>query len=180
MSELRNAFSAEFNEFGLETRINWDVPRREFAENLKKLFDNIRQRRAAIPLPVTQSTGAAAALLAGIDCKGCDAICCTGGSQFVSLFPAEADRLGIKGTTDSHGQVPMPLPCRFLKKGKCSVYSERPARCRLYPVQTGGTGQGASGQETIVGLDSRCPESAGLALRVYLAAYDLARGAKGL
>jgi len=180
MSELRAAFSARFNEAGFETQIDWDVSRRDFAANLKKLFEAIRQRRAAIPLPVAATAGSAAALLAGIDRRGCEGICCISGSQFVSLFPSEAARLGVTGAPDSQGQIPMVLPCRFLKKGRCSVYSERPARCRLYPVQIGGTGEGPSGQETIVGLDSVCPESARLALRLFLAAYDLRYGAKGL
>ncbi len=180
MSELRSAFSPVFNEAGFETRIDWDVSRRDFAENLKKLFEDIRKRHAAIPLPVAASTGTAAALLAGIDCRGCDGVCCVRSSKFVSLFPTEAARLGVKGTPDSQGQVPMPLPCRFFKKGQCSVYADRPARCRLYPVQIAGTGQGPRGQETIVGLDSSCPESARLGLSLYMAAYDLSRGAKGL
>jgi len=180
MSELESAFSPVFNESGFETRINWDVSRRDFAENVKKLFEDIRKRHAAFPLPVAASTGVAASLLAGIDCKGCDGICCVGGSQFVSLFPSEALRLGVERAPDIQGQVPMPLPCRFFKNNKCSVYSERPARCRLFPVQIAGTGQGPRGQETIVGLDSMCPESLRLGLRLYMAAYDLRRGLKAL
>jgi Fe-S-cluster containining protein len=94
------------------------------------------------------------------------------------LSPPEALKLGIKGTSDGSGQVLLSLPCKFFKKGQCSIYSERPAACRFYPVQVGGTGKGSSPQDVIIGLDSYCPESLRLGLRVYLAAYDLAHAAK--
>jgi Fe-S-cluster containining protein len=180
MSELKKAFSPVFNETGFETRIDWEVSRRVFAENIKKLFEDLRKRHAAIPLPVTASIGAAACLLAGIDCKGCPGICCNQSGDYISLLPSEAAKLGVKGTPDNLGRIPLSLPCRFFKKGQCSVYSDRPGHCRLYPVQAGGSGRGAAGQETIIGLDSRCPESLRLGLRVYMVSYDLAHGVKNL
>jgi Fe-S-cluster containining protein len=180
MTEIRSAFSPMFNETGFEARLDWHVSRREFAENVKRLFEELRSHKAAFPLPVPASTGTAACLLAGIDCKGCPGLCCTRSSKHVSLFPSEAVRLGVKGTPDSQGQIPLPLPCQFLRKGQCSVYAERPAHCRLYPVQTGGSGQGTAGQEVIVGLDSYCPEALRLGLRVYMTSYDLAHGLKSL
>ena len=167
-----------FNETGFEARIDWNLSRREFAESLKRLFEDLRAHHAAIPLPVAADIGPAACLLAGIDCKGCTGLCCTRASKVVALSPSEASELGIKGTPDSQGQIPLPLPCRFLKKGRCSIYSERPAACRLYPIQAGGSGKGASGREVIIGLDSACPESLRLGLRFYLASYDLAHVTK--
>lgn len=180
MTELNRAFSPLFNEPGFEARIDWNVSRREFAENIKRLLEELRKNRAAIPLPVQGTTGLAASLLAGIDCKRCDGLCCTRGSQYISLFPSEAARLGIKGAPDDMGQVPMSLPCKFLRKGQCSVYADRPARCRFYPVQIGGSAKGAGGEGVFVGLDSSCPEALRLGLRVYMASYDLAHGMKDL
>ena len=117
MTEIRSAFSPLFNETGFEARLDWHVSRREFAENVKRLFEELRSHKAAFPLPVPASTGTAACLLAGIDCKGCPGVCCTRSSKHVSLFPSEAVRLGVKGTPDSQGQIPLPLPCQFLRKG---------------------------------------------------------------
>ncbi len=180
MSEIKGAFSPLFNEIGFEARIDWHVSRRDFSQNVKKLFEDLRQHRAAFPLPVAANTGSAACLLAGIDCKGCPGRCCTRSLKHVSLFPSEAAKLGIKGTPDSQGKIALTLPCKFFKKGQCSVYADRPAHCRLYPVQAGGSGQGASGQEVIVGLDSYCPEAFRLGLRVYMTSYDLAHGLNNL
>ena len=178
MSELKSTFSPLFNEMGFETRIDWNLSRREFAESLKRLFADLKKHGAAIPLPISADIGPITCLLAGIDCKSCTGICCTRTSQNVLLSPAEASKLGIKGAADSSAQILLPLPCKFFKKGQCSIYSERPAACRLYPVQAGGSGKGASGHDVIIGLDSHCPESLRLGLRVYLAAYDLAHAAK--
>jgi Fe-S-cluster containining protein len=178
MSELKRTFSPLFNETGFEARIDWNLSRREFAESLKRLFANLKKHGAAIPLPVNADIGPVTCLLAGIDCKGCAGICCTRTSQNVLLSPSEALKLDIKGTTDSSGQFLLSLPCKFFKKEQCSNYSERPAACRLYPVQAGGSGKGKTGQDVIIGLDSHCPESLRLGLRVYLAAYDLAHVAK--
>ena len=178
MSELKPVFSPLFNEAGFQARIDWNLSRREFAESIKRLFEDLKKHHAAIPLPITADIGPVTCLLAGIDCKGCAGNCCTRASQNVLLSPNEALRLGIKGTSDSSGQVLLSLPCKFFKKGQCSVYSERPAACRLYPVQAGGTGKRASPQDVIIGLDSYCPESLRLGLRVYLAAYDLAHATK--
>jgi Fe-S-cluster containining protein len=178
MSELKSTYSPLFKEKGFETRINWDLSRREFAESLKRLFADLKKHGAAIPLPVTADIGPVTCLLAGIDCKGCAGICCTRTAQSVFLSPDEAQKLGIKGAADGSGQVLLPLPCKFFKKGQCSIYAERPAACRLYPVQAGGSGREASGQKIIIGLDSHCPESLRLGLRVYLATYDLAHTVK--
>jgi Fe-S-cluster containining protein len=178
MSELKSTFSPLFNEAGFEARIDWNLSRREFAESLKRLFADLKKHHAAIPLPIAADIGPVTCLLAGIDCKGCAGICCTRTSQNVLLTPSEALKLGIKGTPDSGGQILLPLPCKFFKKGQCSIYSDRPAACRLYPIQAGGSRQGKSGQDVIIGLDSYCPESLRLGLRVYLAAYDLAHVAK--
>jgi len=178
MTELRSTFSPLFNEAGFETRIDWNLSRREFAESLKKLFEDLKEHHAAIPLQIAADIGPVTCLLAGIDCKGCPGLCCTRARKHVSLSPSEAVKLGIKETPGSQGQVPLPLPCKFLRKGQCSIYSDRPAACRLYPVQAGGSGKGAAGQDVIIGLDSYCPESLRLGLRVYLASYDLAHAAK--
>jgi len=177
MSELKPAFSPLFNETGFEARIDWNLSRREFAESLKKLFDDLKKRHAAIPLQIEADIGPVTCLLAGIDCKGCVGHCCTRSSKSVTLSPSEALRLNVSASPDSSGQIQMPLPCKFFKKGQCSVYSDRPAACRLYPVQAGGSG-GASGKDMIIGLDSYCTESLRLGLRVYLASYDLAHAAK--
>ena len=178
MPELKSTFSTVFNESGFEARIDWNLPRREFAESLKKLFADLQKNHAAIPLSITADIGAVTCLLASIDCKGCPGLCCTRASKHVLLSPDEASRLGIKQTIDSQGQPFLPLPCKFLRKAQCSIYSERPAACRFYPVQFGGSGQGASGSQVIIGLDSLCPESARVALRVYLTSYDLAHAGK--
>jgi Fe-S-cluster containining protein len=180
MSELKSAFSPLFNEIGFEARIDWHVSRRDFAQNVERLFEDLRQHHAAFPLPVAANNGSAACLLAGINCKGCPGLCCTRRAHHVALFPSEAIKLGLDVAPDSQGRLALALPCKFLKKGQCSVYADRPAHCRLYPVQTGGSGKGAFGQDVIVGLDSYCPESLRLGLRVYLTSYDLAHGLKNL
>jgi Fe-S-cluster containining protein len=178
MSELKDSFSPLFNETGFEARIDWQVSRREFAQNIKKLFEDLRQHRANYPLPVAANAGAAASLLAGIDCRDCPGLCCNRKVNHVSLLPSEAVKLGVTSAPGGTGQNLLALPCKFLKKGQCSVYADRPARCRLYPVQVGGSTGGTSGAGVFVGLDSYCPESMRLGLRVYLAAYDLAQGLK--
>ena len=174
MSELKSVFNPVFNEAGFEARIDWNLSRRDFAESLKKLFDELKKNRAAIPLPVTADIGPVTCLLAGIECKGCPGYCCTRVGQNVLLSSSEAIGLGMKKTDDGKGQTSLPLPCKFFKKGRCSIYLDRPAACRLYPIQAGGTGTGTKGQNVIIGLDSCCPESLRLGLRVYLSTYDLA------
>jgi Fe-S-cluster containining protein len=178
MSEIRESFSPLFNEAGFEARIDWNLSRREFAESLKRLFADLQRHHAAIPLPISADIGAVTCLLAGIDCKGCGGLCCTRASKHVSVSASEALSLGLKRAPDTQGQTPLALPCKFFKKGQCSIYASRPAACRLYPVQAGGSGKGASGPDVIIGLDSYCPESLRLGLRVYLASYDLAHAAK--
>jgi Fe-S-cluster containining protein len=178
MIELKKAFSPLFNEAGFEAKIQWDLSRREFAESIKKLFADLQKHQAAIPLPVIADIGAVTSLLAGIDCKGCTGLCCNRPSKYVSVSAEETVKLGLKPALDSQGRTTMSLPCRFFKKGHCSVYSDRPAHCRFYPVQFGGSGGGSSGEDVIIGLDSYCPESLRLGLRVYLTAYDLARPAQ--
>ncbi len=175
MTELKSTFSAAFNESGFEASIDWGLSRREFADSLKRLFSELQKNHAAIPLSIAADIGAVTCLLASIDCKGCTGLCCNRASKHVLLSPDEASRLGVKQTTDAKDPASLPLPCRFLKKAQCSIYSERPAACRFYPVQFGGSGQGASGTQVIIGLDSLCPESARVALRVYMTSYDLAR-----
>ncbi len=179
MTEIRDVFNKDFNEPGLETSIDWTLPRREFAANVKGLFEELKKRGAAFPLPLSASSGSAASVLAGVDCRRCDGLCCNRPSTYISVFPSEAVRLGVKGTPDSKGQMQLPLPCKFVKKGQCSNYSDRPARCRFYPVQIGGAA-GAQGNVTFIGLDSFCPESFRLGLRIYMASYDLAHGLKSL
>ncbi len=178
MPELKSTFSPVFKESGFEATINWGLSRRDFADSLKRLFEELRKNHAAIPLSIAAEIGAVTCLLASIDCKGCPGSCCNRASKQVLLSPDEAPRLGVKSTVDAQRQASLPLPCRFLKKGQCSIYSERPAACRIYPVQFGGSAQGASGSQVIIGLDSFCPESPRVALRVYLAAYDLAKVGK--
>lgn len=178
MNEIKSTFSPVFKESGFEATINWGLSRREFADSLKRLFAELQKNHAAIPLAIAADIGAVTCLLASIDCKGCPGLCCTRASKQVMLSPYEASRLGIKQASDAQGQSSLPLPCKFLKKAQCSIYSERPAACRFYPVQFGGSGQGASGSQVIIGLDSLCPESARVALRVYLTSYDLANAGK--
>ena len=174
---LERGFIPLFNETGFKTTIDWNLPRREFAENLKKLFADLEKHHAAIPLPLAADIGSMTCLLASIDCKGCPGHCCNRVSHNVLLSPEEAGRFGIKEKS-GEGQFLLPQPCKFFKKSQCSVYSDRPAACRLYPVQAGGSGPGNSGQQVIIGLDSHCPRSPRLGLRVYLVAYDLAHAAR--
>jgi|WetSurMetagenome_2_1015567.scaffolds.fasta_scaffold377162_1 hypothetical protein len=175
---LERGFIPLFNETGFKTRIDWNLSRREFTDSLKKLFADLEKHHAAIPLPLAADIGSMTCLLASIDCKGCPGMCCNRASHNVLLSPEEADRLGIKNKSGDTGQFVLPQPCKFLKKGQCSIYSDRPAACRLYPVQAGGSGPGSSGQQVIIGLDSHCPHSTPLGLRVYLVAYDLAHAAR--
>ena len=178
MSELNKAFSPVFNEAGFEARIDWDLSRGDFAKKVKELFEELKKRRAAIPTPVAADIGPVTCILAGVDCKGCAGLCCTRSSKQITLSASEAHKLGIKVSPDRQGQIMMPLPCKFFKKGQCSIYSDRPAACRLYPVQVGGSGNGASGRNIVIGLDSYCPESMRIGLRLYLATYDLAHVTK--
>ncbi len=177
MSELKPAFSPRFNERGYQTSIDWSLSRGEFARRLQHLFEQLKDKRAAIPLPVTAEIGPVTCLLASIDCKGCNGLCCVRGTRYITLSPEEADRLKIKAPRNESGNVPMPVPCKFLKNGQCSIYTERPAACRMYPVQVGGAGTDNS-EDVILGLDSSCPQALHLALRVFLATYDLAHSAK--
>jgi Fe-S-cluster containining protein len=174
MGEIKGVFSPVFNEVGFKTQIDWNLSRRDFTENLKKLFSDLKKLKAAIPLPVTFDIGPVTCLLAGVDCKGCPGFCCTRVGHKVLLSDQEARKFNTKNPHDNHETNMLPLPCKYFKKGQCSIYADRPAACRLYPIQAGGTGAGTTGQNIIIGLDSLCPVSSRLALRVYLATYDLA------
>ena len=181
MSELKSTFSPTFNEAGFEARIDWDVSRREFAQNVKKLFDDLKKNYAAFPLP----------------CRRDDGVYC---------LPSRRNRLQGMFRPLLHpgfqGGLPLPIrgcqarhqwDCRqprqdssgaavhIPQEGTGVRYMQTgPMPAELYPVQAGGERKGASGQQLIVGLDSFCPESWRLGQRLYMASYDLASGVKSL
>jgi len=72
-------------------------------------------------------------------CNTCAGHCCTGEGRFgftsIVIMPHEANnpafaRYVEKSETGDKLRLPMGETCRFLEKGRCSIYDSRPEACR--------------------------------------------------
>lgn len=58
--------------------------------------------------------------------------CCI--QTHIELSAEEIQKLHLNGNSALHGSELIAYPaCMFLKKRKCSIYKDRPYRCRLFP-----------------------------------------------
>ena len=159
--------------------INWELPREEFQAHVRSMIDLVVERQLVIALPIPMVPGILSAALMSlvcsqIDCGGCNAICCKENTKRLYIPPSEAERLSNKYGKDALevfcGVSYIPMPCAFLKHGKCSIYEDRPSSCVLYPFQPGATN---SNGDVILALDSRCPEARRVSMRVYTGLWEI-------
>lgn len=95
-------------------------------------------------------------------CDSCDAKCCDGarGSTFAPInledFETVSKNFPIAFTIGSLGYV-MPVVllsngsdfCKYIKNFKCTIYNERPAVCKVYPLSSAITNE--------IFIDTSCP-----------------------
>ena len=91
-----------------------------------------------VPLEVVRQVADIYADIPPVACKGlCVASCCPVGDL---MTPVEALRVTQKAGREPNGAAERDRrePCNMLSdEGKCTVYSVRPAICRLYGVDAG-------------------------------------------
>ena len=163
----------------LVAEIRWDADRPTFERGLKKFIKLARNEGKVIPLPVPLALETLVMPLAQVNCDGCDALCCKGGTQggAVQLAPGEhkalVEKYGDQGfiTAPPHGGILQP--CRFLKGRLCTIYAERPMGCMLFPMQPHGgvaTSRHATPMEAL-SVASSCPEGRRIAKAIYKSMY---------
>jgi Fe-S-cluster containining protein len=167
----------------MQFSLNFDLPEKEFREQIEEALQTARSTETVLPLPChipgTQLE-IEALILSQIDCKNCEALCCRSlkyaefGIPFLSAeYQALVDRVGIERLSKIDIKTVgackyMPTPCPFLEKGRCSIYDIRPMACIKYPL-----GPSGLNEDKTVGLDPLCPEARRITKRVYSAFQPL-------
>jgi Fe-S-cluster containining protein len=161
--------------------LKWDVDKAAFERQLRGFIKAARDNNKVIPLPVSMSLETLVMLLAQVNCAGCDAKCCREGTPggAIELAPGEykimIQKYGEQGFTTAPPNGGIIQPCRFLQRNQCTIYSERPMACMLFPMQLHGglaTSRGAPMVEAL-SVASSCPEGRRIAKAVYKATYML-------
>jgi len=156
--------------------VDWDLPFDVFQSRIRFIVNDALEKEKVIPLPVITARGMqfldeVTMLGSRIHCNGCTK-CCTDNpcGNPIECMPEEGDILVNKyGTTNFtryNGIWQIKVPCGFLDAdGKCVIYNERPSVCVLYPFQFGARDDEGN---TLLALDSDCPEARKAALEIYI------------
>lgn len=167
--------------------MDWGIPLPEFRNSVKQMIKSCRERNKVITLPLEINPGPQflyqmACLLEQVNCKKCDAVCCSKDLSMdqrgIYLVKSELDRLAKyhpRTRTDADGRTFITFPCKFLQKPgwpdgpRCGIYKDRPFPCIIFPVQPGGF---LDSKEAIA-ISSECPEGRRIALNLYLTAWHI-------
>lgn len=155
--------------------VDWDLPFDTFESRVKFIIDDAFQKGKVIPLPIIIAPGVEflnqlTLLISRVHCNGCVHCCVTNPcGNPIECMPAEGNILVRKYGQDNFmrrsSTWQIKTPCGFLdSNGKCTIYSERPAVCVMYPFQIGA---GDGDNNSLLALDSDCPEARGIALEIY-------------
>ena len=163
--------------------LDWELEFSAFKKSIRALIRESEKQGKVIPIPFTQraSFDTASIILSQIKCDKCDALCCRVAPNGEPLgitkdeYIAFADKfgesklksLGIKldGVVGS-----IPIPCPFLKSDMCTIYSDRPLVCILYPLDTGGTDDEGN---ILISVASHCPEARRIARDILISFYRM-------
>jgi len=164
----------------LESSIDWELPEKEFIDQIRDMILKSVREEAAITLPILlHGAGDLVETLSlinsQIDCNGCDARCCkyNPGNHPTAITLKEYEMIKRKfGHHDFNvegGFAHIPMPCPFLEDSRCTIYSDRPFMCYMFPFQPGGSVEGIGTKEVpAVSLSAACPEARRIAERVYM------------
>lgn len=161
--------------------VDWDLPYDTFQSRIKFIIDDALQKGKVIPIPIAVAHGLeflsqVTLLISQVHCNGCTKCCTTNLYEHpIECMPAEGNILTRKyGTTNFvryKGMWQLRVPCGFLDScGKCTIYSERPVVCVMYPFQIGAADNVG---DNLLALDSSCPEARNIALQIYLYRWNI-------
>ena len=161
--------------------IDWTLDQEPFKQQVRDLVNRAREEGKVLALPFRAFPGQSeldlmTSLLAQVNCDGCDAPCCRSNpnGEPITLVPPEYNRL-IEKYGEEHfiwnGKLGiLKMPCPFLKNNRCTIYSDRPLVCVLYPFQPGATdGKG----NMMVALASGCPEGRRIGKAAYMMSWRI-------
>jgi len=159
--------------------IHWELSYTEFDTFIEGMINECRQRGKTVSLPIEIDSGwkfigNLTALLAQVNCDGCDALCCRGkrSSNGVTILTPEyellAEKYGRIQGEKAYLDWTINLPCPYLVNNRCSIYPDRPLVCIIYPFQPGG--MDANGHQ-VMALDPGCPEGRRIAKATYMYAW---------
>lgn len=163
--------------------INWDLDRQAFQDLVRDMIKQCVEQNKVIVLPVEIVSGEVFAeqlsvLLSQVNCGDCSK-CCESSfdNEEICIVPDEylylAEKYGYGHfNIDVNGKITLHYPCPFLKSRRCSIYSDRPLVCTLFPFQPGGT-SGEDAELNVLALASSCPESRRIARAVYMTQWRL-------
>ena len=125
------------------------------------------EKGKTIPVPVALDLAAIMLFQSGVRCGSCN-LCCREVKE-ADLLKDELRALQSKYGTGGFTDTGLKFPCRFLDgAGKCTIYTERPVVCMIYPIQP----SAASSAGALMAVDSQCPQAREIALKLYMIAWD--------
>lgn len=158
----------------MTVELRWDVGQKEFRESVKKMIAGARKDGKVIALPVEPHLDTMLLILSQVSCDGCDAVCCkiSPPDGIVGIAPSEYEvllkRCDGKGMHKTEIGAAIEMPCRFLEKGRCTVYEDRPLTCISFPVQPGATYSSGGKMIEALAVSSYCPAARKAAVQVYM------------
>lgn len=161
--------------------IDWNLNQVDFRRRVREIIRQAETRGKVLALPVEMNPGQVSLdlmilLLSQVNCEKCDAECCKqnpyGGP--IDILPVEYKRLAEKYGPQhfllQEDKYVLPMPCPFLKQGRCSIYPDRPMICVIFPFQSGAVnGEG----KLVMAVASSCPEGRRIARNIYMTAWRL-------
>ena len=171
------------NDEPLKTYIDWELEKDAFQCLIRDMIKDCVDHNKVIALPITITEGSSfldqlGMLLSQVNCKDCNRCCKSGENNVVSLTPEEgryfSGKYGQSYFTTFEDNLAIPYPCCFLIGHECSIYSDRPLVCALYPFQPGGFA-GEEMKENVIAVASDCPEGRRIARTIYMTIWRLRR-----
>lgn len=168
----------------MQREIDWQLDQEPFRRLVDSIINEAKVTNKVIALPLGIHPGQTALdlmtlLLCQVNCDDCHVPCCreNPGGLPISILPPEYERLAAKYDVgelkqSDDGTYELPTPCPFLKGNRCSIYSDRPLVCVIYPYQLGGEdGEG----NMVLALSSSCPDARRISRLVYMFAWRIRR-----
>lgn len=151
--------------------IDWELSEINFEKSIDEMIVRVSESGNVLVLPFKITPGEQffniiVAVLSQIDCKNCDARCCTSNPPTENPIEMTArEYYDITHEKSPERLVKISYPCRFLNENnQCSAYNNRPMVCVMYPLQTGGMSDGS----LAVSLSSHCPEARRITKNIYM------------
>ena len=172
----------------LVAEIAWDIDQNQFKEQVRQMIAMARKGNNVLTLPISPSLESILLILSQVNCDGCDAICCrvSPPEGMVAMTPSEykllREKYGDEGMVSTLLGGAIRMPCRFLKNKYCSIYSERPLSCILFPIQPGGAYGASFYSQKIEALSvsSYWPEGRRIARAGYMTIWQIKQKIKAI